>query len=139
MSNDFFDHHPLLGLVFDFDHDGSVNLAEAGAMGAFAAMFASEATSASEEAEREASRSSWDDGDDDDDDDYDLFGNDEHDSETDRESVYDFEDVDMTSRWAVMRAVRNDDYDDIDCLVEEALDNGVRFKPEDIIELSYHF
>ena len=59
-----------------------------------------------------------------------------------RRSVYDYdyddEDVDTTSRKAVMRAVNDNGYDgDIECLVEEALDNGVRFKPEDVIEISY--
>ena len=54
MSNDFFDNHPMLGSVFDFNHDGSMSLGEAGAMGAFGYMAASEMMRASEEAEREA-------------------------------------------------------------------------------------
>ena len=54
MSNDFFNNHPMLGSVFDFNHDGSMSPGEAGAMGAIGGMFASEMMRASEEAEREA-------------------------------------------------------------------------------------
>ena len=42
MSNDFFNNHPMLGSVFDFNHDGSMSSGEAGAMGAIGGMFASE-------------------------------------------------------------------------------------------------
>ena len=51
MDNGFFNDHPMLGSMFDFDHDGSMSLSEAGAMGAFGAMYASEMMCASEEAE----------------------------------------------------------------------------------------
>ena len=61
MSNDFFNNYPMLGSVFDFNHDGSMSAGEAGAMGAIGGMFASEMMRASEEAEREASESRWDD------------------------------------------------------------------------------
>lgn len=141
MSNDFFNNHPMLGSVFDFNHDGSMNLGEAMSMGGVFGAFADEMMRESEKAEREASGSPWDsdDDDDDDDDDYDLYSIDEEDAwESGRESVYDYDDVDTTSRASVMKAIRGDDYDgDIEILVEEALDNGVRFKPEDIIEISY--
>ena len=50
MSNDFFNNHPMLGSVFDFNHDGSMSPGEAGAMGAIGGMFASEMMRASEEA-----------------------------------------------------------------------------------------
>ena len=137
MSNDFFNNHPMLGSVFDFNRNGSLNPGEAGAMGAFGAMIASEAMRASEEADRDARESSWGD-----DDDYNLYGGSKSTGKAKRRSVYDYdyddEGVDTTSRKAVMRAVSDDSYDgDIECLVEEALDNGVRFKPEDVIEISY--
>ena len=136
MNNDFFNDHPMLGSVFDFNRDGSMSLGEAGAMGAVGAMFASEAMRASGEAEREAGKSPWDDNDDDD---YDLNGSrGNEEEEVERDSVYDYEEVDTTSRKSVMKAINDDDYDgDIESLVEEALDNGVRFKPKNIIELSY--
>ena len=54
MGNDFFNDHPMLGSIFDFNHDGSMSLGEAGAMGAFGTMAAREMMRASEEAEREA-------------------------------------------------------------------------------------
>ena len=41
MGNDFFNNHPFLGSMFDFNRDGSMSLGEAGAMGAFGAMYAS--------------------------------------------------------------------------------------------------
>ena len=133
MSNDFFNNHPMLGSVFDFNHDGSMSPGEAGAMGAIGGMFASEMMRASEEAEREASESLWDD-----DYDRDSFSSKKGKKKSTRESIYDYEDVDTTSRKAVMKAVNDDDYDgDIECLVEEALDNGVRFRPDDIVEISY--
>lgn len=34
MIDDFFDDHPGLGFVFDFDNDGDMSLGEAMAMGA---------------------------------------------------------------------------------------------------------
>ena len=134
MSNDFFNDHPMLGSMFDFNHDGSMSLGEAGAMGALGAMYATEAMRASEDAEREAGDSPWDD----DDDDFDLYGSGNREKEPARESAFDYEDVDTTSRKAVMRAVKDDDYlGDIESLVEEALDNDVRFRPQDVIDLSY--
>ena len=133
MSNDFFNNHPMLGSVFDFNHDGSMSPGEAGAMGAIGGMFASEMMRASEEAEREASESRWDD-----DYDRDSLSGKKGKKKSARESIYDYEDVDTTSRKAVMKAVSDEDYDgDVECLVEEALDNGVRFRPDDIVEISY--
>ena len=133
MSNDFFNNHPMLGSVFDFNHDGSMSPGEAGAMGAIGGMFASEMMRASEEAEREASESQWDD-----DYDRDSFSSKKGRKKSARESIYDYEDVDTTSRKSVMKAVNDEDYDgDVECLVEEALDNGVRFRPDDIVEISY--
>lgn len=134
MSNDFFNNHPVLGSAFDFNHDGSLGVGEAMSMGGILGAYADEMMRSSEEAEREASKSPWDE---DDEDDRDLYSSRKH-EKPGRKSIYDYEDVDSTSRKAVMRAVRGDDYDgDIECLVEEALDNGVRFKPEDIIDISY--
>jgi len=44
-------------------------------------------------------------------------------------------------RAAALRSLKkmiDEDYDgDVECLVEEALDNGVRFRPDDIVEISY--
>ena len=134
MSNDFFNNHPMLGSVFDFNHDGKMNLGEASTMGAFGAMYATEAMRASEKAEREARESSWDD----EGDDYDTYGSRRSEGKAEFESAYDYEDVDTTSRRSVMDAIKHeDDEGDVECLVEEALDNGVRFKPEDVIEISY--
>ena len=133
MSNDFFNNHPMLGSVFDFNRDGSMSPGEAGTMGAIGGMFASEMMRASEEVEREAGESRWDD-----DYDRDSFGGKKGKKKSARESIYDYEDVDTTSRKAVMKAINDDDYDgDIECLVDEALDNGVRFRPDDIVEISY--
>ena len=135
MSNDFFNNHPMLGSVFDFNHDGSMNLGEAMAMGGVFGAYADEMMRESEKAEREASDSPWDDVDADD---YDLYGSKKSNRDAARESFYDFEDVDTTSRNSVMKAIKSDDYDgDIEILVEEALDNGVRFKPNNIIRISY--
>ena len=134
MSNDFFNNHPMLGSVFDFNHDGKMNLGEASTMGAFGAMYATEAMRASEKAEREARESSWDD----EGDDYDTYSSRRSEEKAEFESAYDYEDVDTTSRRSVMDAIKHEDDDgDVECLVEEALDNGVRFKPEDVIEISY--
>ena len=133
MSNDFFNNNPVLGSVFDFNHDGSMSAGDAGAMGAIGGMFASEMMRASEEAEREASESRWDD-----DYDRDSLSGKKGKKKSARESIYDYEDVDTASRKAVMKAVNDEDYDgDVECLVEEALDNGVRFRPDDIVEISY--
>ena len=132
MSNDFFNNHPMLGSVFDFNHDGSMSLGEAGAMSSVGAMFASEAMRVSEEAERETSESPWDD-----DDNFDLYGSRNYEKNAESDSVYDYEEVDTTSRKSVMKAIKDDEYDgDIECLVEEALDKGVRFKPKNIIKIS---
>ena len=69
MSNDFFGNHPMLGSVFDFDRDGSLDLGEAAFMGAMGAAFIDEAERSVREAERE-SRSWHDDDDDSEDDDW---------------------------------------------------------------------
>ena len=67
MSNDFFGNHPMLGSVFDFDRDGSLDLGEAAFMGAMGAAFIDETKRSARDAERESHV--WDD------DDYDEFGN----------------------------------------------------------------
>lgn len=54
MSNDFFNDHPFLGGMFDFDHDGSLDLGEAAFMGGVGAMFANEMERLSREAERDS-------------------------------------------------------------------------------------
>lgn len=167
MSNEFFDKHPMLGSVFDFDRNGSMSFDEAVAMGSLGTMFATEAMRASEEADHEAIKSPWDDNDfEDDDDDFDIDDDDDDefgylDSDDDDDDGLDDEDgygfdaddncpygseegkiVDTTSRASVMRAVeddfRNDADDDIERFVKEALDNGIRFTPDDIIDISYH-
>lgn len=69
---------------------------------------------------------------------YDLYGRRKSGAQTGLEDAYDYEDVNTSSRKSVMRAIDSGDYDgDIEDLVDEALGNGVRFKPEDIIDLSY--
>ena len=138
MGNDFFDNHPILGSVLDLNHDGSLNAGEVAAASAFGALYADEMMRASEEAERDARRTSRDDESLNDEDASDSYDNGDRDEER---SYYDFlddDDVDTTSRRAVMRAAMSDSYlDDIECLVENALNNGVRFKPQDVIDLSY--
>ncbi|MBQ2681414.1 MAG: hypothetical protein IJF97_05700 [Eggerthellaceae bacterium] len=134
MSNDFFNKHPMLGSVFDFNRDGKLGVGEAMSMGGVIGAYADEMMRVSKEAEREANESAWDEGDEDD---RDPYGGRKHEKPA-RESIYDYEDVDATSRKAVMKAALDADYlGDIECLVEEALDNGVRFNPQDIIDLSY--
>ena len=140
MCNDFFNNHPMLGSMFDFDRDGSMSLGEAGAMGAFGALYATETMRASEEAERE---SSWDD-------DYDLYGSKKGKKKAKRDSDYDFDDddfveydetrvYDINTNDAddVMDAVTSGDFDeaDIEYLVYEALANGVEFSRGDGEEL----
>ena len=51
MSNDFFDDHPFIGSIFDFDHDGSLDFGEAGAMAAAASWAVNEYTRIIEEDE----------------------------------------------------------------------------------------
>lgn len=71
MSNDFFDNHPMLGNMFDFDRDGSLDAGEAAFMGA---IFSGEANGSSEKPWRD--RRPWDD-DPDIDDDHDGWDDDE--------------------------------------------------------------
>ena len=95
MSNEFFDKHPMLGSVFDFDRNGSMSLDEAVAMGSLGTMFATEAMRASEEADHEAIKSPWDDDDFEDDDDFDIDDDDEFgylDSDDDDDDGLDDED-----------------------------------------------
>ena len=137
MGNDFFNNHPKLGSFFDFDHDGSLDLGEATTMGGLFGAYANEMLEESKKAEREANESSWDD-DDSDDDDYDYPDSEDGYGESAYGSMFNHEGIDTTSRKAIMKAVSNGDYpDDVEFLIEEALDNNVRFKPEDIIDLSY--
>ena len=130
MGNEFFKDHPMLGAMFDFDRDGSINASEASGMIAFGTMIADEWVGLYDKG---------DGGDGDPLDDFDPdYGSGRSKKKHVRESSYDYEDVDSTSRKAVMRAARDEDFDgDVECLVEEALDNGVRFRPDDVIELSY--
>ena len=54
MSNDFFNNHSMLGAMFDFDRDGSLDLGEAMFMGAMGAAIIDEEERASKKAERES-------------------------------------------------------------------------------------
>ena len=76
MDNGFFSDHPFLGSMFDFDHDGSLDPAEAAFMGGMAAAYIDEAERSARESERRSSF--WDDDDDDDEEEdeyeYDIFG-----------------------------------------------------------------
>ena len=59
MSNDFFNNHQMLGSFFDFDHDGSLDVGEAMAMGGVFGAYADEMERSSQEAERDSFL--WDD------------------------------------------------------------------------------
>ena len=59
MSNGFFDDHPMLGSMFDFDHDGCMDPGEAGAMAAFGSMVAAGFMHEDEEDEDEDSDCGW--------------------------------------------------------------------------------
>jgi len=73
MDNGFFSDHPFLGSMFDFDHDGSLDPAEAAFMGGIAAAYIDEAERSARESERRSSF--WHDDDDDEDEyEYDIFG-----------------------------------------------------------------
>ena len=61
MGNDFFNDHPMLGSMFEFDRDGSFDFGEAAFMGALGAAIIDEERS-SRKAERESRF--WDDDDD---------------------------------------------------------------------------
>lgn len=62
MSNGFFNDHSMLGAMFDFDRDGSLDFGEAMFMGAMGAAIIDEEERASRKAERESGV--WDDDDD---------------------------------------------------------------------------
>ena len=62
MSNDFFNNHPMLGSMFDFDRNGSLDFGEAAFMGALGAAIIDEEERSSRKAERE--NHFWDDDDD---------------------------------------------------------------------------
>lgn len=135
MSNDFFNNHPMLGSVFDFDHDGSMSLGEASAMGAFGYMAASEMMRASEEAEREAEYES------------DFPYGDGKKKKAKKESYDDFWDDDPWER----KLSKINDYDkdevfdevtggDLDEyareeLIDRAIDNGLTFDEEEVEEM----
>ena len=145
MGEGFFDDHPMLGSVFDFDRDGDVNFGEAMAMGGVFGAFADEVI-----------RDSEDDADDDSglDDDGDIFFTsskqhkrydlyDDYDSDDDDDLDSSFEDlngvseVDASDSYEVMKAVRSPlyDWDDIEWLVEKALDLGTEFSKAEIEEI----
>ena len=136
MSNDFFDDHAMLGSMFDFNHDGSMNLGEAGAMAAFGRMAASELLRATEESEREndygstskkgkRKKKAFD---------YDF---DDDFVEYDEDKVYE---VDVSDVDEVMDAITSGDFDeaDIEYLVSEALCSGVKFDNDDAEEILGH-
>ena len=63
MNNDFFDNHSMLGSMFDFDRDGSLDFGEAMFMGSVGAAIVDEEERASRKSEREWHV--WDDDNDD--------------------------------------------------------------------------
>ena len=146
MSNDFFNNHPMLGSVFDFDHDGSMSFGEAMTMGGILGAFADEMTRDSERAERVSSDSIWDDDDDDE-----YFSDskkhkrrksyDDYDSDddygTDFEDLNGVSEVDASDSFEVMEAVRDPlyDWDDIEWLAEKALDLGTKFDEDEVEEI----
>ena len=136
MGNGFFNNHPGLGSVFDFNHDGNMNLGEAGAMGALGNMAASELMRASEESDRERdydfepcySKGKKDS-------DYEDLFDDDYD-EYDEDRVYE---VDYSNQDEVYEAIISGDFDEADCeyLAHSALCDGVRFdedQTEEILE-----
>lgn len=162
MGNDFFNDHPMLGSMFDFNRDGSMSLGEAGAMSAIGYIAASKLMSSTEEAERERPHEpgkrkreehssdgfGYDSGDgfrqlsglrkkrkEHSSDSYDYDFDDDY-VEYDDARVYEVDTSDVSE---VMDAVMNGDFDeaDIECLVEEALCDGVKFscgEAEEILE-----
>lgn len=134
MGNEFFSNHPMLGSVFDFNHDGSMSLGEAGAMGAFGAMYATELMRAAEESEsgwsydppsKKKAKQKSEARDFDFDDDY---------VEYDETRVFD---VDTSDAGEVMEAVQSGDFDQayIEYLVHEALVDGVEFDADEAEEI----
>ncbi len=61
MGNEFFNDHSMLGALFDFDRDGSLDIGEAMFMGAMGAAIIDEEERSSEKAKRKSS--TWDDDD----------------------------------------------------------------------------
>ena len=144
------------GGFFDFNGDGHLNAGEAAFMGMLGTKFAKQAARATEDTERQANEAPWkqinepddtNDHDDDgttisiyDDDPLDLFEDDDEDYDIYDEDFDDLDEneIDTSSRSAIMRAFNGGTYfEDLDYLVEEATNRGVRFTPEDIIDLSY--
>lgn len=128
-GNPFFEDHPGLGSLFDFDRDGSMDPGEGAAMLAAANMFWEEAESADGEPTKEreseekpywgsADRSSYRS-------DETLYDRNELD-----EDEVDFEDAQEAVESAVEGMLDPDD------LVENALHAGTRFTPEQVIRLS---
>lgn len=139
MGNDFFNNHPMLGSVFDFDHDGSMSIGEAGAMAALGSMAATELMRATEESEsgwdystaskkKKKSKSLASDFYDD----FDSYDDDFVEYDEDRVFEIDTSDAD-----AVMEAVSSGDFDqaDIEYLVQDALACGVRFDADEAEEI----
>ena len=54
MSNDFLNNHPMLGSMFDFDRDGSLDFGEAAFMGALGAAVIDEEERSSRKDKRES-------------------------------------------------------------------------------------
>ena len=140
MSEGFFDDHPMLGSVFDFDRDGSVSFGEAMAMGGVFGAFADEVI-------RDSEDDADDDGGLDDDDDifftsskqhdrYDSYADDD-DLDSDFEDLNGVSEVDASDSYEVMKAVRSPlyDWDDIEWLAEKALDLGTEFNKDEIEEI----
>lgn len=144
------------GGFFDFNGDGRLNAGEAAFMGMLGTQFAKQAARATEDTERQANEAPWkqsnepddtNDRDDDgttisiyNDDPLDLFEDDDEDYDIYDEDFDDLEEkeIDTSSRSATMRAFNGGTYfEELDYLVEEATNRGVRFTPEDIIDLSY--
>lgn len=157
MSNDFFNNHPMLGSVFDFDHDGSMSLGEAGAMAAMGSLIASEYMRVTEDDELDSKLDGefgdvfdgeFGDALDDEDSSFTKRGKngrkpqalyddnvfDDEFVEYDENRVYE---IDASDASVVMDAVVSGDFDeaDIEYLVREALCGGVEFDRDDAEEI----
>lgn len=126
------------GGIFDFNGDDKLDFGEAMVAGGIIGAFADEMMRGTEKGERESKRSVWDDEDDDDD----------SEDDSDDEWLDDVADgggwrgtlernVDLSDAFEVMEAVRDPslDWDDVEGLVQDALDAGANFDEDEIEEI----
>ena len=139
MGNNFFNNHPILGSIFDFNRDGNMNLGEASAMSAFGAMYAAEAMQATEEAEREAN-SFYDDLETDAGEEKKKAKKKSRDDYWDAPWEKELDKIDTYDRDEVFEAIINDELGmyGTEELVYEALDHGVEFDADEIEEIVEH-